>query len=98
MEQFYQDNRTYQSTSGFTSPCAPTGVVYTTNISGWTFSCNNFASTTYTVQANGTTGLTSGFVYDINQIGTASTTAVPANWPAIPSGNTCFITKKGMTC
>ena len=98
MEQFYQDNRTYQSTSGFTSPCAPTGAVNATNITGWRFTCPAWAATSYTIQADGTTGLTTGFTYDITQAGTASTTHVPTNWPAIPAGNTCFITKKGMSC
>ena len=97
MEQFYQDNRSYLSSGAFISPCASTGLVGVTSITGWSFSCPVLTATTYTIQASGNQGLTTGFTYDITSSVT-STTAVPSNWPAIPSGNTCFITKKGMTC
>jgi type IV pilus assembly protein PilE len=100
MEQYYQDNRTYlnATSGGFISPCGAGGTVAGTAITGWTFSCPALTSVSYTVQASGTPGLTSGFVYQINQAGTASTTRLPSNWPqgALPAA--CFITKKGMTC
>jgi type IV pilus assembly protein PilE len=100
MEQFYQDNRTYSTTSAFTSPCDPTnGTVYAYKSADWTFTCSNFTSLTYQVNAAGKTGLTNGFAYYVNQAGNQATTSVPASW----QGNTvtpqnCFLTKKGQTC
>ena len=101
MEQYYQDNRNYQTTSGAptVSPCDPaTGTVVGTHITGWAFSCPTYTTSAYTVQANGNQGLTSGFIFTINQQGTASTAQVPSNWPQTGIPAACFITKKGGSC
>jgi type IV pilus assembly protein PilE len=100
MEQYYQDNRTYLSTSAspIASPCGTGGVVSATSISGWTFGCSPApTASTYTITATGTQGLTLNFGYSINQLGQASTTNLPSNWPT-PHTAACFVTKKGMTC
>lgn len=101
LEQYYQDNRTYADTSGYTSPCTNVGTL-TAGVKTFTFTCANTTSVTYTVIATGKTsdGNTKGFVYSIDQTGTGYTNALPARWgtaPASPNNN-CFITKKGTTC
>jgi type IV pilus assembly protein PilE len=98
MEQFYQDNRTYSTSSGFTSPCDPTnGSVYKLALTDWAFTCPTFGSSGYVIQAQGQSGATSGFKYTVDQSGNQSTPSVPSNWPT-PTNSGCFITKKGMSC
>ena len=87
MEQFFQDNRTYDPAGDHTT-CPSTIPAATTN---FTYSCSGLSATTYIVAANGT-GSLAGFSYSINQANTKSS--------ATPWGNgaTCWIMKKGDTC
>src|SRR5674476_430 len=59
MEQYYQDNRTYLTTSP-----APACVTDSTSSQYFTFSCTNVTATTYTIQAVGT-GTMAGFTYTV---------------------------------
>ena len=88
LEQYYQDNRTYQSTSTATSPCASNTTAKT-----FTVSCT-LAAGTYAITATGS-GATSGFTYTLNYQSTKSTT-VPSKWGGATSA--CWIMKKGDTC
>lgn len=96
MEQFFQDNRFYPPDGCVTgTPTAtqiqvPIGKYFTTT-------CPTLTATTYTVQAAGSSGLTSGFTYTIDQTNLRTTAAVPAGWTA-PSPNTCWVIKKGGVC
>lgn len=86
LEQFYQDNRTYQTVGAFTSPCSSLPAN-----TRWTFACSNLTPTTYTVTATGKAA-TLGFVYDIDQANTQRTLQSP--WPSSTS-TTAWITKRG---
>lgn len=91
MEQWFQDNRTYQS--GTTTSC---GVAMPTNTSYFTLTCTAPTTTTYLITATGT-GSMAGFVYTIDE-NAAKTSAITAgsNWSA--TSNTCWITNTGGAC
>ncbi len=85
MEQFFQDNRTYD---GGPAPAA------TTN---FTYAAGNLSNTTYTLTATGI-GAMAGFTYTINQTNTRQTTAAPTGWAAAAMPAACWITRKGGAC
>lgn len=89
MELFYQDNRTYASTTSYTTPCLDSA-----NATAGTFSitCATPTSTAYTITATGS-GATSGFTYTINQQNTKTTAATPSKWGSQTS-STCWIMRK----
>lgn len=86
MEQYFQDNRTYDAGGGTT--CPPAIPAATAN---FTYACSNLTATTYIITATGT-GSLSAFSYAINQNNTKSS--------ATPWGNgaTCWVMKNGETC
>lgn len=86
MEQFFQDNRTYDAGGGNT--CPPAVPASTTN---FTYTCSNLTTTTYTITATGKSSL-SAFSYKINQTNTKTSFTPWGN------GATCWIMKKGDAC
>ena len=86
MEQFFQDNRTYDAGGGTT--CPPTIPAATAN---FTYACSGLTATTYTITATGTGGL-SAFSYTIDETNTKTS--------ATPWGNSaaCWVTNKGGAC
>ena len=86
MEQFFQDNRTYDAGGGTT--CPPAIPAATTN---FTYSCSNLTATTYIITATGS-GSLSAFSYTINQANTKTSIT--------PWGNsaTCWVRNKGGAC
>ena len=98
LEQYYQDNRSYQNANAsITSPCSNVSTL-TSSIKDFVFTCTAPTTTTYTITATGsaTDGNTKGFTYTLDQNGTATTT-VPTRWGGATSSG-CFIIKKGTTC
>jgi prepilin-type N-terminal cleavage/methylation domain-containing protein len=93
MEQFYQDNRTYATTGSYTSPCLDSA-----NQTWGTFSlsCGTPTATSYTLTVTGS-GMTTDFVYTIDQSNTKATTKTPAKWGSVTS-STCWIIRKGGGC
>jgi len=93
MEQFYQDNRTYATTGTYTSPCLDAA-----NQTWGTFSlsCPAPTASTYTLTVTGS-GMTTDFVYTIDQSNTKATTKTPAKWGSVIS-STCWISRKGGGC
>lgn len=92
MEQYYQDNRTYDGacTVGTVAPL-PTGKYFA-------YSCPSasLSNTTYIVQATGIAAQgTGGFTFTINQANTKATTAVPSGWTTSTS---CWVRGKGGSC
>lgn len=87
LEQYYQDNRNYGST---TAGC---GVANPSGGRNFDFKCVSADGTnqTYLMTATGKASMT-GFSYTINQAGTQGSTA----WGA--TSTTCWITKKGEAC
>ncbi len=97
MERYYQDNRTYMSTSTVTSPClaaAPTLVV-----GSFQLSCSVAPTlTTYTLQAaggyNGNNN-TKAFTYTVDNTNVMTTVVgspAPAGWASCTTG---WVTKPG---
>jgi prepilin-type N-terminal cleavage/methylation domain-containing protein len=94
MERFYQDNRTYNSVTGFTSPC----LVLAANrkVGSFQLQCNpDPTATAFTLEAVGS-GPTSGFTFKVNEKNERSTTVT-----GVSGWNTCsndWVTKRGQTC
>ena len=85
--QFYQDNRTYASATG----CSTPATTY------FTYSCTATSSTDFTLQAVGKTGTaTAGFTFTVDSAGTRKTTAVPTGW-TLPSLN-CWSNNRSGSC
>lgn len=106
MEQYYQDNRTYQSLTTPTvinSPCSPT-VLATAQPKSFTLSCSvpvpaAGATPTYLLTATGNAGtMVANAAYTVNQSNVMATTVFPAAWGTVPSGTTCWLMKKGDSC
>ena len=93
MEQFFQDNRTYPTACVSAAPTA-TQLLLPTN-PRFNFDCPTLTATTFTVRAQGSGGLTTGFTYDVDQNNLRRTSAVPAGWT---TNLTCWVTKKGGIC
>jgi type IV pilus assembly protein PilE len=99
LEQYYQDNRSYQNANAsITSPCTNVATL-TASIKDFVFTCTAPTSTTYTITATGsaTDGNTKNFIYTLDQNGTPATLSTPARWGSATS-SACFIVKKGTTC
>jgi type IV pilus assembly protein PilE len=87
LEQYYQDNRNYGSTSSSCGLTMPTSKYFT-------ISCKWGASgddQSYKITATGTINKTS-FTYTIDEANTKTTTSGWGN------GSTCWITRKGDSC
>jgi type IV pilus assembly protein PilE len=79
MEQFYQDNRSYQNGAGACGVPAPAG------LQNFAVACAIAAGgQAYTATATGA-GSTNGFVYTINQANVRATTSLPTHWGALPA-------------
>jgi type IV pilus assembly protein PilE len=89
MEQFYQDNRTYDGAGldncGAAKPANATNFTYTCAANGQT----------YTATATGNkASRADGFVFTINEQNARATTAAKDGWEA-KNMDTCWITRKG---
>ena len=92
MEQFFQDNRTYEGACDAGSIAATPAAT-----SFWKYQCANLAQNTYTVTASGQEGTSLfGFIYTINQNNDRVTTGVIAGWAGKDSA--CWVTKKSGEC
>lgn len=104
MEQYFQDNRFYNTDGTADTACAPSvspaaPTPDPANTANFTFSCTSPAATngqSYVYTANGI-GSMVGFSYTINQVNArGSTIAAGAAWPAAAAN--CWITNKGGSC
>ena len=95
MEQHYQDNRTYATTSTATAPCTATAVSYT-KPTPFTVACSSTDSfaTTFTATATGS-GVVSGFSYTLTQ-SDSKTSTLSSAWGG--STAACWVMRKGDTC
>ncbi len=88
MEIYFQDNRTYEDSGNFTSPCR---ALATTNYS---IACTSNA-TTYTLTATGLESI-SDFTFTLDQSGNRGTTSVKTGWGTVPA--TCWHVEPGGSC
>ena len=86
MEQYFQDNRTYQDVGALTAPCAPaSGAHY------FAYSCTIQTDTTYTITAAGA-GEMANFEFTIDQ-----SNGKTSNFDGV-TGGSCWLTSKGGSC
>jgi type IV pilus assembly protein PilE len=94
MEQYFQDNRNYDSACGGPgSSVAPKPPP----TASFTYDCPVHLGNNYTVTATGNAGTTlEGFKYSLTQDNTRSTVmTAPSTWP---SNATCWVLKKDGSC
>lgn len=89
LEQFYQDNRTFEGA------CQDGTVASLPQADDFTYSCPTLTGSAYTIQATGVGSMT-GFTYTINQENKKVTTAVPSGWGTAPIE--CWVVKKAGAC
>lgn len=97
MEQWFQDNRTYLTTSG--DPPPPCNVD-TTSSTAFSISCasGSVTANSYTLQAVGNAGgPASGFVYTIDQSNTKLSNISRPGW-SNPNPNNCWAIRKNGNC
>ncbi len=88
LEQYFQDNRTYENACGVGGLApAPAETIR------FKYKCT-LGKTTYTVTAEGQ-GSMSGFAFTLNQQGQRATTSTPAGWTA---GSNCWSARKDGSC
>jgi type IV pilus assembly protein PilE len=90
MEQYFQDNRTYDAGGGNTCPTS-----IPASSANFNFTCSGLSATAYLVTATGKNTL-SDFIYSIDQSNTKLTTGLKADWGTVPKN--CWITSAGGTC
>lgn len=97
MEQYFQDNRTYQAVGGQPAPCAAgSAVPVPANLRHFTVACA-LAATTFTITATGRgdQGM-GGFAYTVNQLN-QQTTVITASSDSTgyASNPNCWVVRKG---
>ncbi len=85
MEQFFQDNRTYDGAC-----VAGTIAALPNNLDNFTLNCSNLSEETYTITA---TGL--GFTFTLDETNKRETSTVPSGWT---TSDSCWVTNKSGTC
>lgn len=93
MEQFYQDNRTYATSTSAVAPCTATANTYTSP-TPYALVCSNISSTSFTATATGS-GVIAGFSYTIDQSDSKTSTLSTA-WGGTTSA--CWIMRQGDAC
>lgn len=88
MEQFYQDNRTYDG-AGLDN-CGAAGPAAT----NFTFNCRSLGQT-YTATATGSGGRATGFTFTVNEQNIRQTTAAYTGWAPATMPANCWVTRKG---
>jgi type IV pilus assembly protein PilE len=96
MEQFFQDNRSYNP-KALAAPACPIAVQAAKH---FTITCPTLTATTYVLRASGIDDL-AGLQYEVNERNARSTTVVASSVieQAGYTGNaSCWVTRKGGTC
>jgi type IV pilus assembly protein PilE len=94
MEQHYQDNKFYGATAGSTNcPTFGSYGAFPVARQHFTLKCDAPTSQTFTLTAEGSSGMTTGYDYTINHSGMKRT----ANFAGATSSAVCWLTKPG-TC
>ena len=96
MEQYYQDNRNYGSSTACASAASANGWnTFPSTIKYFTFTCatgttaGDSTQQSFTITATGATGLAVGHVYTINELGARTTTKFKNTTVSQP----CWLTK-----
>lgn len=96
MEQFFQDNRSYQAVGGACGATMPVA----TQIKFFDYTCNAPTANTYMLTATGRAGQAlGGIAFTINESNVKATVVTPASAMAdhgYSSNANCWVTKKGL--
>jgi type IV pilus assembly protein PilE len=96
MEQYYQDNRSWNPPGGVTQPCQPNTVAPLPTTDNFIYACTNLGPNTYTVTATGKVGSSMNlFVYTLDQANNRVTVTLPPGWTVKP---TCWVLKRDGSC
>jgi len=104
MEQFYQDNRSYNPGGLITAPCQPGSSVPVPTLKYFTITCLVLNATQYTIQAAGGAGgdqTMAGIAFTIDQSNNRASTVTSGTAMANAGyiGNPgCWVIKKGGIC
>jgi len=91
MEQYFQDNRTYDGACADGTVAPPMK-----DTEHFTFACSDLDADGFTLTATGVAGeSTDGFTFTLNEANTRATTGVPSGWTA---SSTCWVMRKDGTC
>ncbi len=88
MEQWFQDNRSYQGAGGGCGATAPAATKY------FAFNCLAPDATHYTIITTATDPQLANLAYSVNEANTRITTGVPTGWHA-PATNCWALSKSG---
>lgn len=89
MEQYFQDNKTYEDAGGLTAPCSPAAA----EAHNFAYSCTTQTSTNFTITAAAVSGKgIDGFNFTIDEANTKT-----SNFDGTV-GNTCWLTSRTGTC
>jgi type IV pilus assembly protein PilE len=98
MEQYFQDNRTYNGTP---APCGAAGssVAPAPVAKNFVFECPaaNRSEIGYLVTATGS-GPMASFQYSLDQNNVRRTLSLPSGWSGASATSTCWVTNKGGSC
>jgi type IV pilus assembly protein PilE len=95
MEQYFQDNKTFDAVASGVAPCTTgSAVPPPENTKYFDFTCESLSETTFTVRATGKAPDTAGFEYTINQANQHATDKVPAGSDYV-ANTTCWVVRKG---
>lgn len=89
MEQYFQDNKTYADTGGFTAPCSPAAA----EAQFFTYSCTTQTAANFTIAAAAISGKgIDGFNFTIDESNTKT-----SNFDGTV-GSTCWLTSRTGSC
>jgi type IV pilus assembly protein PilE len=102
MEQFYQDNRSYNPGGAILAPCQPGSTVPVPSLKYFTITCTPApTATTYKIVANGLDSSLVGIHFSIDQANNRVTTVdsgTPMDTAGYTSNANCWVSKKGGVC
>ena len=98
MEQYFQDNRTYQTVPAAGTACGwPMPAVAISRY--FTLTCVAQTANTYTITATGVaTEAMTGFVYTVDQSNGRTSTFTTTNTTGYINSTTCWVSKKAESC
>lgn len=98
MEQFYQDNRSYNPGGAIVAPCQPGSTIPLPQLKYFTINCGTPTATTYTITADAADSGVTGIHFTIDQANNRVTTVDSGSTMANAGYNAnanCWVSKKG---
>lgn len=90
VEQYFQDNRSYQDAGGNCAVAMPATRYFS-------YQCVSPSTTTYTITSTATDAQLVGLSYTVDQSNNRTTGSVPSGW-SLPATNNCWALSKSGNC